>query len=139
MQDDTSDTGSGAVSGAGAAVSIYASDAVVVVDADATLRQVAGTIAAETVGCVVVGAVDDVVGVVSERDIARLVGEGVDLDRTTADHLAGRELVWVDPDAPVGEVAVQMMQSYVRHVLVGDGTRVRGIVSMRDIIAAYTT
>lgn len=140
--DDSANGGNGRgadVSGGAAAVSIYSSDAVVVVPGETPLTEVAATIAAETVGCVVVGSAESVRGVVSERDIARLVGEGADLAGLTADHLGGRELLWVAPDSTVADVAVQMMQTYVRHALVGDGTRAEGIVSMRDLVAAYTT
>jgi CBS domain-containing protein len=37
----------------------------------------------------------------------------------------------------VAEVAEEMMEHYVRHVLVEDAGRVVGIVSARDLLGAY--
>lgn len=122
--------------GAGAPVTTYMSDAVVTVPASATLREIAGSIAEETIGCVVVGTADQVEGVVSERDIAVAAGRGDDLDSVTAGDLDNAGLVWVGTDATIGDVAAQMMQGYVRHVLVGDGQRLVGVVSIRDVVVA---
>lgn len=48
-------------------------------------------------------------------------------------------MVWADPEASIDEVAQEMMQDSVRHILVGRDGRAEGVVSMRDVIAAYTT
>jgi len=74
--------------------------------------------------------------VVSERDIAVAAGRGDDLDSVTAGDLDNAGLVWVGTDATIGDVAAQMMQGYVRHVLVGDGQRLVGVVSIRDVVVA---
>ena len=78
-------------------------------------------------------------GVVTERDIVRAVARDLDLATTPVADIAATRLVWASPLATVGEVAGEMMEDYVRHILVGDGTTVEGVVSMRDVIAAYTT
>jgi CBS domain-containing protein len=87
---------------------------------------------------VVVGTRDDVQAVISERDVVRVVAGGGDLDTTTAGEVGSRNLVWASVDDTIGAVAEEMMEDYVRHVLVRDGGRLAGIVSMRDVIAAYT-
>ena len=38
-----------------------------------------------------------------------------------------------------GEAAEEMMKDYVRHGLVRDDTGLVGVLSMRDVLAAYTT
>ena len=135
MSDEVND-GTVFVQGVGAPVTTYMSDAVVTVPPSATLREVAASIAEETIGCVVVGTEDRVEGVVSERDIAVAVGRGDDLDVVTAGDLDHSGLVWVGTEATIGDVAAQMMQGYVRHVLVGDGQRLVGVVSIRDVVVA---
>lgn len=125
--------------GDGAPVTTYMSDAVVTVAPTASLREVAAIIADASVGCVVVGTVDAVEGVVSERDIVRAVADGRDLDAVTVAEVESKRLVWITAEASIGAVAEEMMEDYVRHVLVGDEGRVVGIVSMRDVISAYTT
>ncbi len=127
------------VSGGAAPISLFVSDAVVTVPPTATLREVAVTIVRETVGCAVVGTVDQVDGIISERDVTQLVAQGEDLDDVTAASLTDRPLVWVDHAASVEEVADEMLQGYVRHVLVGEDGLLIGVVSMRDVIAAYAT
>lgn len=125
--------------GADAAISTYMSDAIVTLPANASLRQAAQMIAEASVGCVVVGSHDGVLGVITERDIVRAVARDLDLTTTPVSDIAATRLVWASPDSTVGEVAGEMMEDYVRHILVGDGTTVEGVVSMRDVIAAYTT
>jgi len=89
------------------------------------------------VGLLVVGRGDDVDGVVSERDIVRAIAAGHDPNTTTAMEVAHTDLAWCDPTATVAEVATEMMERYVRHVLVEDGGRLVGIVSARDLLGAY--
>jgi len=67
------------------------------------------------------------------------VAQGANPDEVTAGSLTDRPLVWVDHRASVEEVADEMLQGYVRHVLVGDDGLLVGVVSMRDVIAAYAT
>jgi CBS domain-containing protein len=86
---------------------------------------------------VVIGAVDAVDGVVTERDIVRVLATGLDPDRATVADIESRTLQWAGTDATVGDVAEEMMEGYVRHVLVGEAGRLQGIVSMRDVVTAY--
>jgi CBS domain-containing protein len=101
------------------------------------VRHAAEVIVEASIGCIVVGTLGSVEGVISERDIARAVAEGLDLDTTTVADIESTKLVWAPPDASVETVADEMMQDYVRHVLVGGDGDVMGVVSMRDIISAY--
>lgn len=105
---------------------------------DTTLREVAVTMRESEIGLVVVGTVEDVQGVVSERDIVTAVAKGENLDSVTIGAVAGTNLKWATPNSNIGDVIEQMMEGYVRHILVGgDDGRLVGIVSMRDLVAAY--
>ena len=90
-----------------------------------------------SVGCVVVGSVDAVDGVITERDIVRVLASGLDPDQATVADIESRVLMWAGTGSTVGDVAEEMMESYVRHVLVGEDGTLVGIVSMRDVITAY--
>ena len=118
-------------------VSILATDTVARVAPDASLGAVARAMTDADVGLLVVGRGDDVDGVVSERDIVRAIAAGHDPNTTTAMEVAHTDLAWCDPTATVAEVATEMMERYVRHVLVEDGGRLVGIVSARDLLGAY--
>jgi CBS domain-containing protein len=74
---------------------------------------------------------------VSERDVVAALAKGRDPSTTTARDIAQVDLVWCDVTATVAEVAVEMMERYVRHVLVEADGRLVGIVSARDVLGVY--
>jgi CBS domain-containing protein len=117
-------------------IDVLIADTVVCVTATATLREVAGVLIDNGIGAVVVGTQDHPDGIVSEHDIVRAVSEGVDPSTTAAD-IAHTELFWSKASATVAAVAAQMMDQYVRHILVEDGGRLAGIVSARDLLGVY--
>ncbi len=53
-------------------------------------------------------------------------------------EIAHTHVVWCDASSTVAEVAEEMMERYVRHVLLEEEGRVVGIVSARDLLGAYT-
>ena len=118
-------------------VSTLASDQVVRVDPDADLWTVAATLSAADVGVVVIGEGDDVRGVVSERDVVRALAAHHGAGETTAAAIANTDIVWCDAEADIADVASEMMERYVRHVLVEADGRLIGIVSARDLLGAF--
>ena len=125
--------------GPGASVRTYLTADVVTVAPTASLRETAFTMAQANVGVLVVGTAKHVAALVSERDVVRAVADGVDLDGTTAADVASTELFWIDADDTVGDAAEEMMEDYVRHVLVRDRRGLVGILSMRDVLSAFIT
>ena len=120
-------------------VSALAADSVLRVEPDADLWTVAAALAAADVGVLVVGRGDDVQGVVSERDVVRALAAHRGAGETTAAEIAHRDLVWCDAHADVADVAEEMMERYVRHVLVERNGHLVGIVSSRDLLGAYAS
>lgn len=116
-----------------------ANDSITRVPSEANLYDVADALASGGIGMLVVGEPDTVEGVISERDLARAIADRLDLDTTCAGDIAGRDLVWCDASATVADVAMRMMEHYIRHVLVEDGGRLVGIVSARDLLGAYAS
>lgn len=108
---------------------------VILVPADATLREVAVRMADEGIGAIGVGD-EELIGVVSERDIVRAVATDLDPSTPIGD-IAERDLIWTDPSATVTEVANEMMTRWVRHIFVGQPGDLLGIVSIRDVLVAY--
>jgi CBS domain-containing protein len=124
---------------AGMPASVFAADVVVSVGIEANMWEIAAALTAADVGLVVVGSSDAVRGVVSERDLARALAARRDPTSTTAGDIAHTQVVWCDVESTVAEVAEEMMEHYVRHVLVEDGGRLVGIVSARDLLGAYAS
>jgi CBS domain-containing protein len=122
----------------GLPVSTLAADVVARVAQDADLWEVAEALVEADVGALaVVDDDDDVQGVVSERDLVRALAARRDPSCTEARAIAHTRLVWCDANSTVAEVAEQMMDRYVRHVLLEEDGRVVGIVSARDLLGAY--
>jgi CBS domain-containing protein len=108
--------------------------------AGASLHDVAVGMVASSVGALVVGERrDSATGIVSERDLVRALAEGRDPATTTAGDIASTTLVWCDADATIAEVAAEMMDAYVRHILVEQDGHLVGIVSARDVLGAYAS
>jgi CBS domain-containing protein len=118
-------------------VSAFTADAITSLPADATLFDVVDALMASDVGALVLKDADQVVGVVSERDIVRALAERRPPDATPASDIASTHLVWCDAESTVTEVATEMLEHYVRHVLVEEDGHPVGVVSARDLLGAY--
>ena len=118
-------------------VSAFVGDEVVGVDAGATLFEAADLLVAEDIGVLAVRENGRVMGVVSERDLIHALTQRRPPDTTRAIDVASTILAFCDCEATVAEVAIEMAERYVRHVLVEDDGRVVGIVSARDLLGAY--
>jgi CBS domain-containing protein len=120
-------------------VSVFAAAPIVRVGSDATLHDAADALAAAGVGALVVGSGSEPVGIVTERDLVRVLAERRDPGTTRVGEVAQTTLVWCDTTATVAQVAELMMERYVRHVLVERDGRLVGIVSARDLLGAYAS
>ncbi len=117
-------------------IEVLIADTVVCVEPTLNLRDVAAVLIGNSIGAVVVGSQDNPIGIISEHDIVRAIADGVDPSITAAD-IAHNELFWTQASTTVAEVANQMMNQYVRHLLVEDSGRLAGIVSARDLLGVY--
>jgi CBS domain-containing protein len=108
----------------------------VLVHPDATLRAVAETLAEESIGAVVVrgtrppGAPGSrAEGVVSERDLAQALADGLDPDTTRAEDVMTMNLACAAPDESVLTVATRMLDNEIRHMPVTENGVLIGVVS----------
>ncbi len=112
-------------------------DAVIYVQPDASIRTAAETLRAADVGLLVVGTSEQAIGVISERDITDAVARGLDVDAMTVGAIEHDDLRWATAEASIGDVAEEMLESYLRHMLVrADDGSLLGVVSMRDVLGA---
>jgi CBS domain-containing protein len=76
-------------------------------------------------------------GIVTERDLLYLVGQGRDPERElVAEHLTAN-VVYASPDWPLERAAEQMVKGSFRHIIVLEGSEITGILSMRDIVSSW--
>jgi len=126
------------VSAGSASVSRLIGDSVIRIASDATLADAARVLTGSEIGAVLVGDDDRPCALVSERDLVHAIAADRDPVTTPAAEVASTELAWCDVDSTVDEVAMEMMDRYIRHVLVEDEGVLVGIVSARDLLGAYS-
>ena len=118
-------------------VSSLTGDSVVFVDPDANLFDVAEALTRNDVGALAIGDGARPVGIVSERDLVHALAQRLAPDVSRAIDVGQTSLIWCDARATVQDVAAEMLDRYVRHVLVESHGRLVGIVSVRDLLGAY--
>lgn len=104
-----------------------------------SLREAAAAMCRRRVGAAVVIDPDaHGPGVITERDILRAIGAGQDPDKErVADHLTA-DLTFASPDWSLEQAAAAMVRGSFRHLVVVERGELSGILSMRDIVRAWT-
>jgi CBS domain-containing protein len=116
---------------------------VLTIGPDHTLRQAATLMSDRRVGAAVVLDPDTAgIGILTERDILKALGGGLDPDSERASaHLTG-DLVFAAPTWTLEEAAAAMTRGGFRHLVVLDDDQhpgsVAGIISVRDIVRIWS-
>lgn len=113
-----------------------ASDELVSVEASATVAEAVAVMADRDVGAVLIMTEDRLVGgIFTERDLLlRVVRAGLDPKSTPVSLVMTRDLRFVTPGTTI-EAALSLMHvNRHRHLLVIDGPKVYGLVSIRDLV-----
>jgi CBS domain-containing protein len=107
---------------------------VAIASPDSTLEEVASMMKEDDIGAVPILDEDQLVGVVTDRDIVvRCIAEGKDPTETNVEDILSDNPVTIDLDADVDEAARVMADHQVRRLpVVEDGVLV-GIISLGDI------
>ncbi len=92
----------------------------------------------ENVGSVAVCEGSRLVGILTERDVLRLVARGADCERVAVQEAMTADLVTVSPGDDVLAAARIMGERRIRHLPVVDGPNLLGIVGIRDVLAALS-
>jgi signal-transduction protein with cAMP-binding, CBS, and nucleotidyltransferase domain len=116
----------------------------ILVDPDATLRQVAALLADDYIGVAVVRGTrpmgapgSHAEGLISERDIVRALAEGANPDVELARNVMTLDLATAAPRDSVLDVAESMLANEIRHVPVTVDGVVVGVVSERDALRSF--
>src|SRR5207244_9252010 len=76
---------------------------------------------------------EDLVGIVTERDILKAVATGSPLEETRISQVMSKDLVTVGPGTSLREAAKIMADRWIRHLPVLDNGKLVGILSQRDL------
>ncbi|MFZ8792446.1 MAG: CBS domain-containing protein [Acidilobaceae archaeon] len=109
----------------------------VTVGVGVSVRDVVRVMYENSIGSIVI--VDDVgrpIGIFTERDLLRLVAQGVSLD-SPVDSVMSRDLVVVKGVEGVVKAAMLMSEHRIRHLpVVDDEGKLVGVISVRDVVDA---
>ena len=116
----------------------YKGNLVITIEPTATLAAAVRTLVGQRVGALVVtGADDRIVGIISERDIVRVLDEkGADVLDAPVAEVMTRKVVTCDRNETIAEIMERITSGRFRHVPVVEQGRLVGIVSIGDVVKA---
>jgi CBS domain-containing protein len=98
------------------------------------LRSAADRMWKQQTGSLLVMDGDELLGIVTERDLMKAVARGADLDHTPVSSVMTTKVLTVSPQTSLPEAARHMATRWIRHLpVVDDEGRVIGMVSQRDL------
>lgn len=101
-----------------------------------SVLEVAGRMARNRIGAVLVLDGEHLAGIFSERDLlTRVIGQHRDLSTTRVGEVATHDVVTIDAEQPVRSVVETFRACRFRHLPVVRGGRAVGILSTRDFLA----
>lgn len=105
----------------------------VALDAGTTVQEAARLMSQRNIGSVAVTEGDRIAGLVTERDlVGSVLAEG--LAGSTPIRRVMRAIPAIPSDAEEEKAAEEMRRHNTRHLLVEEGGKVVGVISMRDVI-----
>jgi CBS domain-containing protein len=112
-------------------------DLVFTVAPSETLGAASSLLHARRVGALVVLEAEQVVGIISERDIVRAVAlDGAGALAATVDRCMTRDVLFAEPGETVDSLMARMTDRRIRHLPVCRGERLVGLVSIGDLVKA---
>lgn len=111
---------------------------VIWVSPEATIRAAAALMKANNVGSLAVEVEEELEGILTERDVLDAVAGDADLDVARVDAWMTAYPDSIDPDMSVPEAADWMLASGYRHIPVVDGSRILGMISIKDVLWAMS-
>ena len=111
------------------------SDELVTVEASATVAEAVDVMMMREIGALVIMNEDGLVsGIFTERDVlTRVVGAGRDPKSTPISMVMTRDVTFVTPGTTIEAALSLMFVRRFRHLLVIDGPKVHGLLSLRDL------
>ena len=114
-------------------VSEIMTNAAVIDSADDTLAEAARKMWKQQTGSLLVTEGDDLLGIITERDILKAVATGTPLQEARISEVMTKDVVTVGPGTSLREAAKIMADRWIRHLPVVDGGKLVGIISQRDL------
>ena len=104
----------------------------VTVEPEISIRDAARIMKREGVGSLLVVEGGEPKGLVTERDIVYAIASDVSLD-SEVENIMSTNLVTAESTTEVSEAAMLMAGRKIRHLVVTEGGKVVGVISLRDV------
>jgi CBS domain-containing protein len=102
---------------------------------DDTLSEAAAKMRQQQTGSLLVMEGSSLAGIVTERDVLRVVGEGEDPKNVSLRDAMTKDVVTVRPDTGIRDAAQIMFEKWFRHLPVTtESGDVVGVISLRDLL-----
>lgn len=102
---------------------------------DATVFEALKLMAQHNIGALLVMSNDMVDGIISERDCVRKVElDEKNVRDTSISDVMTSKVISINADEPLEECMALMLEKSIRHLPVYDGTKLLGLVSVRDVL-----
>ena len=108
---------------------------VLTTSAERPVAEVTSMMVKARVGSAVVMQGSWLAGILTERDVLRAAASGSDLTKSLVSEWMTRDPTTATPDTTIGEAADVMLTNGFRHLPVVDGRKLKGVVSIRDVLA----
>ncbi|HWL35017.1 MAG TPA: CBS domain-containing protein [Frankiaceae bacterium] len=102
-----------------------------------SLRSAADTMWRQQTGSLLVMDGDELVGIITERDVMKAVAQGRDVETTPVSDVMTKDVLTIAPDTTAHEAARHMASRWIRHLPVVVDGRVQGVVSQRDLVGIF--
>jgi CBS domain-containing protein len=109
---------------------------VLTTSAERPVAEVTGMMVKARVGSAVVMEGSWLAGILTERDVLRAAASGSDLTKAPVSEWMTRNPRTATPNTTVGEAAEVMLTNGFRHLPVVEGRELKGMISIRDVLAS---
>ena len=102
---------------------------------DQTVQEAVNILVRHNIGSLLVVDSEEVVGIVTERDVLRqcAVNSGA-LQQTVVKDIMTRDIVVCQPEDDIDEAMSVMIKKHIRHLPILDKDRIAGMISIGDIV-----
>ena len=102
-----------------------------------SIKTAAAAMWAQQTGSLLVMEGNQLLGIITERDIMKCVARGLDFEHTSVSDVMTRGVQTATPYTTVNDAARQMAARWIRHLPVVEDNKVVGMVSQRDLVGIF--